>query len=83
MLHVSLISLFFTMPCNCLLYDNLWLMFGSEFLRTKFWDHLRLLNVEKYLHFISYDLLLILEDIPSNLGQTLWFVHNGGPPHYP
>lgn len=43
----------------------------------------RPLNGENYLNFLINDLPLLLEDIPLNLRQNFWFLHDGAPAHYP
>uniref|UniRef100_V5GHS2 Transposable element Tc3 transposase n=3 Tax=Anoplophora glabripennis TaxID=217634 RepID=V5GHS2_ANOGL len=42
----------------------------------------RPLNGENYLNFLTNDLPLVLENIPLNLRQTFWFMHDGAPAHY-
>lgn len=40
------------------------------------------LNGENYLHFLQNDLPGLLEDVPLNVRQNMWFLQDGAPPHY-
>lgn len=41
------------------------------------------LNGNQYLQFLQNDLPNLLDDVPLNLRQNMWFMHDGAPPHYP
>lgn len=41
------------------------------------------LNGNQYLQFLQNSLRDLLDDIPLNLRQNMWFMHDGAPPHYP
>lgn len=42
----------------------------------------RNLNGDNYLHFLQNDFIDLLEDLPLNLRQNMWFMQDGAPPHY-
>lgn len=35
-----------------------------------------------YLNFLQNELPILLENLPLNVRQTMWFQHDGAPPHY-
>lgn len=44
-----------------------------------FEDHL---NGEMYLHFLDSELPELLEEVPLNIRQKMWILHDGAPVHY-
>lgn len=36
----------------------------------------------QYLNFLQNDLPELLEEVPLNIRQNMWFLHDGAPPHY-
>lgn len=42
----------------------------------------RRLTGERYLRFLQYDLPGLLEDVPLEVRLSMWFMHDGAPPHF-
>lgn len=40
------------------------------------------LNGDDYLHFLEHELFNLLDDIPLNIRQNMWFMQDGAPPHF-
>lgn len=60
---------------------NIWCGIIGDFIIGPFQLPTRL-NGDQYLQFLNRDLINLLDDVPLNVRQGMWFMHDGAPPHF-
>lgn len=59
---------------------NVWAGIVGDCIVGPFFFHERL-EGENYLHFLREELPILLENVPCNIRQSMWFQQDGAPPH--